>query len=74
MVTVVTDETLGEKDPLLARLLAATTAGASPAGLAHRRTPVRIVLDPDATSVAKGKLYGQLAGFNLQAALTRIRQ
>jgi hypothetical protein len=35
---------------------------------------VRIVLDPDATSVAKGKLYGQLAGFNLQAALTRIRQ
>jgi hypothetical protein len=28
-VTVVTDETMGEKDPLLARLLAAATAGAS---------------------------------------------
>jgi hypothetical protein len=67
-VTVVTDETLGEKDPLLARLLAAATAGASPAGPAHKRAPVRIVLDPDATPVAKGKLCGQHAGFNLQAA------
>ena len=27
-VTVVTDETMGEKDPLLAKLLAAATAGA----------------------------------------------
>ena len=62
-VTVVTDETMGEKDPLLARLLAAATAGASPAGPAHKRAPVRIVLDPDATPVAKGKLCGQLAGF-----------
>ncbi len=29
--------------------------------------PVRIVLDPDATPVAKGKLCGQQAGFNLHA-------
>jgi hypothetical protein len=28
---------------------------------------VRIVLDPDATPVAKGKLCSQLAGFNLHA-------
>jgi hypothetical protein len=31
-VTVVTDETMGEKAPLLARLLAAATAGGPPAG------------------------------------------
>jgi hypothetical protein len=31
-VTVVTDETMGEKDPLLAKLLAAAPAGAEPAG------------------------------------------
>ena len=37
-VTVVTDETMGEKDPLLARLLADATAGASPAGPAHKRS------------------------------------
>jgi hypothetical protein len=67
-VSVVTDETLGEKDPLLARLLAAATAGVSPSGPAHKRAPVRIVLDPDATPLAKGKLCGQHAGFNLQAA------
>jgi hypothetical protein len=66
-ITVVTDETMGEKDPLLARLQAAATAGASPAGPAHKRAPVRIVLDPDATPVAKGKLCGQQAGFNLHA-------
>jgi hypothetical protein len=66
-ITVVTDETIGEKDPLLARLLAAATAGASPAGPARKRSPVRIVLDPDATPVAKGKLCGQHAGFNLHA-------
>jgi Putative transposase. len=59
---------MGEKDPLLARLLAAATAGASPAGPAHKRAPVRIVLDPDATPVAKGKLCGQHRSFNLQAA------
>ena len=66
-VTVVTDETIGEKDPLLARLLAAATAGAPPAGPAHKRAPVHIVLDPDATPVAKGKLCGQHRGFNLHA-------
>jgi hypothetical protein len=66
-VSVVTDETLGEKDPLLARLLAAATAGASPAGPAHKRAPVRIVLDPDATPVAQGKLCAQQAGFDLHA-------
>jgi hypothetical protein len=53
------DETMAENDPLLARLLAAATAGASPAGPAHRRAAVRIVLDPDSTPVAKGKLCGQ---------------
>jgi hypothetical protein len=56
---------MGEKNPLLARLLAAATAGASPAGPAHKRAPVRIVLAPDATPVAKGNLCGQQAGFNL---------
>jgi hypothetical protein len=40
-VTVVTDETMGEKDPLLARLLAAATAGAPPAGPANKRKPLR---------------------------------
>ena len=58
---------MGEKDPLLARLLAAATAGAPPAGPAHKRAPVRIVLDPDATPMAKGKLCGQHRGFNLHA-------
>jgi hypothetical protein len=37
-VTVVTDETMGEKDPLLAKLLAAATAGMPPAGLANKRS------------------------------------
>jgi hypothetical protein len=37
---------MGEKNPLLARLLAAATAGASPAGPANQRKPLRIVLDP----------------------------
>ncbi|HJX51779.1 MAG TPA: hypothetical protein VJ801_03345 [Polyangia bacterium] len=66
-----TDETIGDKDPLLARLLAAATAGASPAGPANKRKPVRIVLHPDAHPVAKGNLCGQHAGFNLHAA-TRV--
>jgi hypothetical protein len=65
---VVTDETMGDKDPLLARLLAAATAGASPAGPANKRKPIRIVLDPDAHPVAKGNLCGQQAGFNPHAA------
>jgi hypothetical protein len=46
-VTVVGDETMGDKDPLLAKLLAAATSGAPPAGWANKRKPVRIVLDPD---------------------------
>jgi len=35
-VIVVGDESMGEKDPLLARLLAAATAGAPPAGWANK--------------------------------------
>jgi hypothetical protein len=58
-VTVVADETMGEKDPLLARLLAAATAGAAPAGSANKRKALRIVLDPDDRPVAKGKLCAQ---------------
>jgi hypothetical protein len=67
-VTVVSDESFGEKDPLLAKLLAAATAGAPPAGWAQKRKPVRIVLDPDDRPVAKGNLCGQARGFNLHAA------
>jgi hypothetical protein len=67
-VTVVSDETMGEKDPLLAKLLAAATAGAPPAGWANKRKPVRIVLDPDDRPVAKGTLCAQEHGFNLHAA------
>jgi hypothetical protein len=57
--------------PLLARLVSAATAGASPAGPAHKRKPVRIVLDPDDRPVAKGNLCSQHTGFNLHAA-TRV--
>jgi len=70
-VTVVGDETMGEKDPLLARLLAAATAGSPPAGPATKRKPIRTVLDPDDRPIAKGKLCAQEYGFNLQAA-TRV--
>jgi hypothetical protein len=70
-VTVVTDETMGEQDRLLARLLAAATAGAFPAGPAHKRAPIRIMLDPDATPVPKGKLCATSHAFNLHAA-TRV--
>jgi len=70
-VTVVGDETMGEKDPLLARLLAAATAGAAPAGPANKRKPLRIVLDPDERPVGKGTLCAQTQGFNLHAA-TRV--
>jgi hypothetical protein len=70
-VTVVSDETIGERDPLLARLLAAATAGAPPAGWANKRKPVRIVLDPDDRPVTKGTLCSQARGFNLHAA-TRV--
>jgi hypothetical protein len=67
-VTVVADETMGEKDPLLANLLAAATAGIAPAGPANKRQPIRIVLDPEERPVGKGVLCGQSQGFNLQAA------
>jgi hypothetical protein len=70
-VTVVTDESLGEKDPLLAKLLAAATAGADPTGPATKRQPIRIALDPDERPVGKGALCGLSHGFNLQAA-TRV--
>ena len=70
-VTVVCDETMGDQDPLLARLLAAATAGDSPAGPAHKRKPVRIVLAPNDRPVAKGMLCSQAHGFNLHAA-TRV--
>ena len=70
-VTVVADETMGEKDPLPAKLLAAATAGASPAGPANKRKVIRIVLDPDDRPVAKGKLCAQEHAFNLHAA-TRV--
>jgi hypothetical protein len=70
-VTVVGDETMGEKDPLLAKLLAAATAGAPPAGWANKRKPVCIALEPDDRPVAKGTLCSQSHGFNLHAA-TRV--
>jgi hypothetical protein len=63
-VTVVTDESLAEKDPLLAKLLAAATAGAAPAGPANQRKPIRIVLDPDERPVGKGGLCaGRAMGY-----------
>lgn len=67
-VTVVTDETMGEKDPLLAKLLAAAIAGVDLAGPANKRQPIRIVLDHDERPMGKGVLCGQTQGFNLQAA------
>ena len=70
-VTVVGDDSMDEKDPLLARLLAAAAAGAPPAGPANKRKPVRIVLDPDDRPVTKGTLCSQAHGFNLHAA-TRV--
>ena len=59
---------MGENDPLPAKLLAAATAGAPPAGWAQKHKPVRIVLDPDDRPVAKGNLCSQAHGFNLHAA------
>jgi hypothetical protein len=70
-VTVVADETMGEKDPLLAKLLAAATAGMPPAGPANKRKAIRIVLSPDDRPVAKGNLCAQDHAFNLHAA-TRV--
>jgi len=70
-VTVVGDESLGEKDPLLAKLLAAAAAGAEPAGPANKRKIIRVLLDPDDRPVAKGNLCAQSHSFNLHAA-TRV--
>jgi hypothetical protein len=56
---------------LLAKLLAAATAGVEPASPARKRQPIRIVLDPDEQPVPKGALCGQTHAFNLQAA-TRV--
>jgi len=64
-VTVVGDETMGEKDPLLARLLAAATAGAAPAGPANKRKPLRIVLDPDERPVGGSGACTQAASHSL---------
>jgi len=67
-VTVVGAETMGEKDPLPTKLLAAATAGASPAGRANQRQPLLIEIDPDERSVGKGTLCAQTQGFILHAA------
>lgn len=53
---IVGDESLGEDDPLLAQLLAAATAGLPPAGPAHKRAPVRLVLPEGASPTPKGRL------------------
>jgi hypothetical protein len=65
-INVAIDESLGEKDPLLAQLLAAATRGAS-----DRRAPVRVAPSADDRPAAKGKLCAEAAGFNLQAG-TRV--
>jgi hypothetical protein len=70
-VTVVADETMGEEDPPLARLLEAATAGAPPAGPATRRKPVRIVLDPDDRPVTRGVLRAQAHAFSRLSVHTR---
>jgi hypothetical protein len=59
---------MAERDPLLAKLLAATTSGRESA---TRRREIRVVLDPDERPVGKGTLFGQSHGFNLQNA-TRV--
>jgi len=51
-----------------AKLLAAATAGAAPAGPSSKRKVIRIVHDPDASPVAKGNLCAQAHAFNLHAA------
>jgi hypothetical protein len=42
------DESMGEEEPLLSRLLAAATAGSPPEGPAQERKPIRVVVAPDA--------------------------
>jgi len=61
-VTVMGDESLGESDPLLARLLAAATVGVAPAGPARRQKPVRIVLDADDQPVARERYARRTRG------------
>jgi hypothetical protein len=53
---------------VLAKLLAAASAGVSPAGPASKRQPIRIVLGPDERPVGKGALCGQSHGFDLHGA------
>ncbi len=50
-ITVVADETIAETDPLLAKLLAAATAGVEPAGPANKRQPIRIKSEPIARKI-----------------------
>jgi hypothetical protein len=73
-VTVVADEAIGEKDPLLAKLLAAATAGAAPAGPSNKRKVIRIVHDPDAPPVAKGNLCAQAHAWRSQANDATLRR
>jgi hypothetical protein len=61
----IADESLGDADPLLGRLLAAAIAGLPPAGPATKRAPVRLALAPHAPTVAKGRLCAEHWGFNL---------
>ncbi len=58
-VTVVTDDSMAERDPLLAKLLAAATSGTEAAGPATRRREIRVVMDPDERPVGKGTLCGR---------------
>ena len=67
-ITVVVDESVADKDPLLGRLLTAACAGAAPAGPAYRRVPVRLGGGRGAEPRAMGKLCAQELGFNLHAA------
>jgi len=66
-----TDDGGIERDPLLAHLLAASAAGAPPAGPANKRAPVRLGVDPAARPERRGRLVAQDCGFNLHAA-TRV--
>lgn len=65
-VTVVTDDTVAEKDPLLAKLLAAATAGAGAACSGTRRREICIVLDPDERPVGRYVLRPPLANDRLE--------
>jgi hypothetical protein len=67
-VSVVGDDSMAQKDPLLAHLLAAAAAGVAPAGPAYKRPPVRLAVDPGSRPRTMGKLCAQDSGFNLHAA------